>query len=136
MHWLAVGVVMAALLLASPGEATHEVDHRYLVLGYARDGAGRPLPRLPVRVVREKTGLAYQAESDAEGFYLVVVHLHDEDLGDSLLVTAGPATIWVRAWFDPRDARSHRGTRVDFSGGRAWERREDFAWTLRAHLKQ
>jgi len=127
---------VAALLLASPGEATHEVDHRYLVLGYVRDGAGRPLPRLPVRVVREKTGLAYQAESDAEGFYLVVVHFHDEDLGDSLLVTAGPATIRVRASFEPRDAKTHRGTRIDFSGGRAWERREDFVWTLRENLKQ
>lgn len=38
----AVGVfALAALLFASIVEATHEVDHRYLVLGYVRDRAGR-----------------------------------------------------------------------------------------------
>lgn len=31
--------------LASSGDATHQVDHRYLVLGYARDRAGQPVPR-------------------------------------------------------------------------------------------
>lgn len=70
----------ALLLLAAPSEATHQVDHRYLVLGYVRDATRGPVARATVRVVREKTGLAYETETNAEGFYLVTVHLHDEDL--------------------------------------------------------
>jgi hypothetical protein len=133
--------VGATLLFASSMEATHEVDHRYLVLGYVRDSAGRPTPRLQVRVVREKTGLVYQAESDADGFYLVVVHLHDGDFGETLRVTVGGATTsiqarWIRARSNPGDAQRHRGTRVDFSGGRARERQELFKETLREYLKQ
>lgn len=81
MPWSGLGLfVVAAWLIASTAEATHEVDHRYLVLGYVRDGAGQPVPRSQVRVVREKTGLAYQTETEADGFYLLIVHLHDEDL--------------------------------------------------------
>lgn len=141
-QWLALSCfVVAALLFASSMEATHEVDHRYLVLGYVRDSAGRPMPRLQVRVVREKTELVYQAESGADGFYLVVVHLHNEDFGETLRVAVGAATIriqarWIQARSNPRDVQRHRGTRVDFSGDRARERQELFKETLREHLKQ
>lgn len=136
-YWFGLGLfVVVALLLASSGEATHEVDHRYLVLGYVRDGAGRPISRIPVRVVRRETEFAYQTETDAAGFYLVVVHLHDEDEGDSLEITAGPAAIRIRARFDPQDTKSHRGTRIDFRGSQTEERQELFAATLRDYLKQ
>lgn len=128
--------VGATLFFASSAGATHALDHRYLVLGYVRDGAARPVPHSRVRVVREKTGLPYQAETDADGFYLVIVHLHDEDLGDVLQVTTGRATIGVQTRFDPRDAKNYRGTRIDFWGGRAEERREIFFNTLREYLKQ
>ena len=129
-------VVLVATLLVPTAEATHQMDHRYLVLGYIHDGAGRPLPGIEVRGVRRKTGLAYQAETDAGGFYLLVFHLHDEDESDSLEITAGPAAIRIRARFDPRDRKSHRGTRVDFRGGRAQERPESFVETVREYLKQ
>ena len=130
-------VPFAALLsLGTPAEATHEVTHRYVVLGYVRDAARRPIAGSTVEVVREKTGLSYFAETDAEGFYVVVVHLQDEDLLDALRVTAGRATIRIRARFNPLNSRSHRGTRVDFTGGSVLERQETFAETLNDYLKR
>lgn len=130
---------LAAVALVAFGgsaEATHEVDHRYVVLGYVRDGAGRPSAGVTVRGVREKTGLVYFAETDAEGFYVAIVHLHGEDVGEALRITAGEAGLRVQARFDPGDRRSHRGTRVDFAGTRVWERSAEFAYSLAEFLKR
>jgi hypothetical protein len=116
-------------------EATHKVDHRYIVLGYVRDGAGRPARGRDVQVVREKTGLSYRTKTEADGFYVLVVHLHDEDPGDVLEVTAAGAAIRVQARFDPRDTATHRGTRVDFEASRVSERPAMFPETLARYLK-
>lgn len=130
-------VLLLALLAWSPiAFATHEPDHRYVVLGYVKDGAGRPLAGVEVRVVRERTGLAYPTRTDREGFYLVIVHLHDEDLGDALTVSAGGSRGRIVAAFDPRDKRFERGTRVDVEGGRVVERRALFAKTLKEFLER
>lgn len=137
VSWLWSGLFgMAALLFASSVEATHEADHRYLVMGYVHDGGGRPIPRSRVRVVRETTGLSYEAATDADGFYLLVIHLHDDDVGDALRVTAGRVTVRIEARFAPWDPKRHRGTRVDFRGTQAQERQELFADTLAAYLKR
>jgi hypothetical protein len=124
-------------VLAPAVEATHEVDHRYVVLGYVRDAAGRPVAGAVVRVVRQKTGLALEAETDAEGFYLVIVHLHDEDLLQVLRVAVGPrTTLRLEARFNPFDRRTPRGTRVDFTDGVARERPEDFATALERYVRK
>lgn len=125
-----------ALALAVPVAATHVVDHRYVVLGIVRDATGRPLTRAAVRVVREKTGLAYEAETDGEGFYLVILHLHDEDVLEPLRVTVKGATLRIEAQFNPLDPRTPRGTRVDFGDGVARERREEFAATLERYVSK
>lgn len=132
------GVPLLLAILAWPfvAHAEHEPDHRYIVLGYVEDGAGRPLAGVEVTVVREKTGLAYPVQTDRQGFYLVIVHMHDEDLGNVLKVTAGGATGRITATFDPKDHRVERGTRVDILGGRLVERRTLFAKTLRQFLEQ
>lgn len=122
--------------LAVPAQATHAVNHRYVVLGYVRDDTGRPRPGVEVEAVREKTGLAYRARTDADGFYVLVIHLHDEDLLGLLRITVGRETIGIRARFDPVDTRSSRGTRVDFDGSGALERLDAFAQTLGEYLKR
>lgn len=138
-HLLIGGLGLAAVALAALGgsaEAAHEVDHRYVVVGYVRNDIGRAVAGVTVRVVREKTGLIHRAETDAEGFYLAIVHLHDEDLGEALQIMTDGASLRVQARFDPGDRRSPRGPRVDFGGGRAWERREAFAGSLAEYLKR
>ena len=39
-------------------------------------------------VTRLKTGLEYPTTTERDGFYLVVLHLHDEDEGERLGVDA------------------------------------------------
>lgn len=130
----AVAAAALALSLATPVEATHEVNHRYVILGYVRDAAGRPLARIVVRIVREKTGLAYEAETDGDGFYLVILHLHDEDALEPLWVAVGRAALRVEARFDPLDPRTPRGTSVTFTGGVARERPDEFAAALARYV--
>lgn len=132
-----LGLLTGTLLsLTAPVEATHSVDHRYAVLGYVRDARDRSVVGAVVRVVREKTGLSYAGETDTEGFYVVIVHLHDEDLLDRLRVSLGSMTIHVEARFEPGNARDHRGTRVDFVGQKAREWRAAFPSSLEKYLRQ
>jgi hypothetical protein len=133
----AVALVALAGLLGPglPVRATHAPDHRFIVLGYVTDGTGLPVTGVPVIVTRLKTGLEHRARSEKDGFYLVVLHLHDEDEGEQLSVSAGSAAYGrVTARFDVSDKRVERGTRVDVRGPDLREDRQKFAETLRAWL--
>ena len=129
-----------ALLLvfagARTGDATHLPDHRFLVLGFVTDGDGRPVAGARVVVTRLKTGLEYPTTTERDGFYLVVLHLHDENLGEQLGLDAKGAKGEVRARFDPHDKKVERGTRVDVRADRLVENRPAFAETLRAYLSR
>lgn len=134
-RWRPLLLALAApLLTGAPVGATHAPDHRFILVGRVTDADGRALTHLPVVVTRLRTGLAYEARTEADGLYLVVVHLHDEDEGDALAVRANGVTLELRARFDARDRRVERGTRVDIRGGEAREDRGAFAETLRAYL--
>jgi hypothetical protein len=128
---LGVALVVGAAL-GAPASATHAPDHRFIVLGYVTDVAGQPLAGVPIIVTRLKTGLEHRAKTERDGFYLVVVHIHDEDEGEPLSVSAG-ATAYGRitARFDVADKRVERGTRVDVRGADLREDRQRFAETLR-----
>lgn len=136
VHGVVAAVVAVAfgLWTVVPAEATYEVDHRYVVLGYVRDAAGQAVARTIVRVVREKTGLAHEVNTEADGFYLVIVHLHDEDVLEPLRITAGRATLRIQARFNARDPRTPRGTSVDIVAGVARERPEEFAAELARYV--
>lgn len=131
--WLG-GLGALALLAAMPAAATHAPDHRFIVLGFVTDAQGQPLANVPVALTRVKTGLVYRARSERDGLYLIVVHIHDEDEGESLELAAHGVTGRIRARFDPRDRRVERGTRADVRGRDLVEDRASFAETLRAFL--
>lgn len=135
---LAALILVALVALAGvPARATHAPDHRFIVLGYVTDEARRPLAGVPIIVTRVKTGLEYRTRTEPDGFYLVVVHLHDEDEGERLSVAAGStAYTQVTARFDVRDKRVERGTRVDVRGTDVVEDRRSFAETLRTWLSR
>lgn len=134
MRLLAVLALLGAVSFGAPAGATHTPDHRFLLIGYVSDGAGRPLADVSVVVTRVKTGLTYRTRTEVDGIYFVVLHLHDEDQGDRLTVAANAVTADVTARFDPRDRRFERGTRVDFRGDGYVEDRPSFPETLRAYL--
>jgi hypothetical protein len=127
---------LATILATSVTDATHLPDHRFLVLGFVTDGEGRPIAGAKVIVTRLKTGLEYPTTTERDGFYLVVLHLHDEDEGERLGFDARGTKGEVRARFDKRDKKVERGTRVDVRADRLMENRPAFAETLRAYLSR
>ena len=132
----ALGVLLAVGLVAPPAVAEHEAQYRYTVLGYVKDTAGKPRKGTGLEVTRQKTGLSYKGETDAAGLYVIVTRLADESRGEELLVRVGPASLRIAARLDPADHKTERGTRVDFTGGKATERPELFAATLKQFLSQ
>jgi len=91
MILVAVALLLAVLAPWSTLEATHADDHRYVVLGYRPLDRQSPVVGARAKVIREKTGYAYKALTDRDGFDIAVVHLRDEDNGDMLHVTGRPA---------------------------------------------
>jgi len=132
---MATPLLLALVLALGPAaDAMHAPDHRFILIGFVTDAAGRPLAGAPVVVTRLKTGLPSRTRTERDGLYMVVVHLHDEDEGEPLGLSAAGASGEVRARFDARDKRVERGTRVDVRAGALVEDRRLFAETLRAYL--
>ena len=126
----AVVVVIALVLAAAPVAAEHTVDTRYVVLGFVKDAQGKLRPGHAVEVVRDKTGFAYPGRTDEQGFFVVVVRLGDESVGEALTLRVGPAATTVTARFDPTNHTDDRGTRVDLDGTKFVERTTAFRPTL------
>jgi hypothetical protein len=124
------------MVVTSPAVATHLPDHRFVVLGFVTDGEGRPLAGARVVVTRMKTGLEHPTTTERDGFYLVVLHLHDENEGERLALDAKGVKGEVRVRFDVRDKKVERGTRVDVRADRLVENRAAFAETLRNYLSR
>ena len=127
---------LALALAPLPSEATHLPDHRFIVLGFVTDAEGRPLAGVKVVVTRLKTGLEHPTTTERDGFYFLILHLHDEDEGERLGVTLRGVKGEVRARYDVRDKKVERGTRIDVRGDRLVENRAAFAETLRAYLSR
>lgn len=130
----AVVPMLALILAAGTARATHLPDHRFLVLGFVTDAEGHPMAGARVAVTRVKTGAEYPTSTERDGFYLVILHLHDEDEGERLAIDAKGVKGEIRARFDARDKKVERGTRVDVRGDRLVETRLAFAATLRDYL--
>jgi hypothetical protein len=133
---VSLSLLLAVTLGASISGATHLPDHRVIVLGFVTDGEGRPVAGARVVVTRLKTGLEHPTTTERDGFFLVVLHLHDENEGERLGLDLGGVKGEVRARFDVKDRKVERGTRVDVRAGRLVENRAAFAETLRAYLNR
>ena len=102
-------------------EATHETDHRFTVSGYVRDKEGRPVKdaRVHVRDLRDQKIEPASTFTESSGFYKVLLHLHNDNAGDSLQVTVKDEktgfeeSTKIRAEFDPRDRHTERQGRAD-----------------------
>ena len=110
--------------------AEHEVFYRYTVLGYMKDGAGRPAVGQTVELIRDKTGFSYLAETDEQGLFLIIARLGDESAGERLTLRVSGMTLGLVARFEIANHVDERGTRVDVEGRRFVERAAWFRSTL------
>ncbi|MGB3941968.1 MAG: carboxypeptidase-like regulatory domain-containing protein [Candidatus Manganitrophaceae bacterium] len=93
--------------------ATHEADHRYTVSGYVRDAEGNPLKGVDV-LLEHKGGQKYKVATNPFGYYEALFHLHDDNLGDQITVTAGSEVKSITLSFTPGDHATPRHGEVDF----------------------
>ena len=129
-------ILLAVVLAGGTARATHLPDHRFLVLGFVTDAEGRPVSGTRVVVTRLRTGYEYPTSTERDGFYLVILHVHDEDEGERLSFDGKGVKGEIRARFDVSDKKLERGTRVDVRGDRLVETRSAFAQTLREYLSR
>ncbi len=99
--------------LATPIFALHEIDHRFTVLGHVRDGQGVAKAGIVV-TLEHKGGVKQRATTNSSGYYESVFHLHDEDLGDEIIVTAGAEVKRIVTVFELGNKQSVRQGQVDF----------------------
>ena len=114
--WMALGASIFSLAVLFPplASATHELDHRFTVFGYVRDDNGRPIKGERVIVVDERLDLGNTAFSDGDGYYEALLHLHNDSMGDEIVVMVGDERKTLRATFDPEDTKTERRVQIDF----------------------
>jgi len=123
-------LAMIVLGASSRAGAEHEVYYRYVVLGFVKDAAGKPVTGRAIEIVRDKTGFSYLAETDDRGLYVAVARLGDESAGEILTVKVGTLVRKVTATFDAANHVDDRGMQLDLDGSKFVERPALFRSTL------
>lgn len=113
---LAAAVLVSLWVLPWAG-AMHEADHRFTVDGYVCGPDGKPVAETPVLVKDTRVSVGATVYTDARGYYKTILHLHNDNVGDPLLVEAGTERQERKIEFDPKDTESERGLRVHFGSG-------------------
>jgi hypothetical protein len=111
----ACGVVIAAC--PSWVSATHEADHRFTVEGIVCGADGKGVANTDVLVKDTKISYGQIVKTDGDGYYKATFHLHNENLGDPLLVEAKGEQQNRKIQFDPKDLEAERITQVNFGTG-------------------
>ncbi|NKB82453.1 MAG: c-type cytochrome [Nitrospirales bacterium] len=90
------------------------VQHGFTVFGYVRDVKGRPAVGVEVHAMpQKKGGHGASAKTNDSGYYEIFIHMHNEDVGVSVTVTAQSATGEFVAEYDPSDKVTKRQQSVD-----------------------
>ncbi|MDX1514229.1 MAG: hypothetical protein R3174_10865 [Gammaproteobacteria bacterium] len=110
--------VLVATALASTAGATHEVHHRFTVWGEVKLDDGTPLADETIRLTVKDGQSIGTVQTNVEGRYRIVLHVHDEDVNKVFDMTVRDVTQKVRLEFDPKNHETERGTRVDFTIGK------------------
>jgi len=116
----AIGVGWAIWNVAgffTPVFAEHEADHRFTVEGFVCGNDGRPVAETEVIVKDTRASVGKAGYTDGRGYYKVTLHLHNDNLGDPILVMVRDQEQRVTARFDPKDAHTERKVAVNFGSG-------------------
>jgi len=88
--------------------ALHEVDHRFTVEGRICGNGGDGIEAAVVSVKNTRADISGNGKSDSDGFYKVVLHLHNENQGDPLVIESGEFESTGRVELDPNDPKTER----------------------------
>ena len=77
-----------SVVFPSASSATHEADHRFTVEGFVCGTDGKAIADTDVLVKDTKISYGQVVKTDGDGYYKATFHLHNENLGDPLLVEA------------------------------------------------
>jgi hypothetical protein len=118
MGWRAWGLALV-LLGGTPSVlfATHEADHRFMVEGFVCGADGKASPNVDVLVKDTKISYGQIVKTDIDGYYKATFHLHNDNLGDPLLIEANGQQQQQKVTFNPKDLESDRGIQVNFGSG-------------------
>jgi hypothetical protein len=101
----------------SPTSAMHETDHRFIVEGHVCDQTGQPVPDAQVIVKDVRVTEGATGYTDDRGYYKTVLHLHNDNRGDKIVVKVGVQEQHTTAQFDPKDVHTERKAVVNLGTG-------------------
>jgi hypothetical protein len=114
-EWILALVVVGSL--PSVVFATHEADHRFTVEGFVCGADGKSSANVDVLVKDTKISYAQVVKTDGDGHYKAAFHLHNDNLGDPLLIEANGQQQQQKVSFDPKDLEAERIIQVNFGTG-------------------
>ena len=97
--------------------AEHEMDHRFIVEGFVCGPDGQPKADVEVVARDTKASIGKVGYTDSSGHYRIQLHLHNDNAGDPVVVSAGEQEQKIRAQFDPKDLTTERKVAVSFGTG-------------------
>lgn len=103
--------------LPSIVSATHEADHRFTVEGVVCGADGKQSTNIDVLVKDTRISYGQVVKTDDNGHYKAAFHLHNDNLGDPLLIEANGEQQQRKVSFDPKDLESERIIQVNFGTG-------------------
>lgn len=104
-------------LVPSVGGATHEADHRFTVEGFVCESDGKGSTNIDVMVKDTRVSYGQIVKTDGDGYYTATFHLHNDNLGDPLLIEAKGEQQQQKVRFDPKDLETERKIQVNFGTG-------------------
>lgn len=92
------------------------VEHGFTVFGYVRDASGRALPGTEVHAMPQvKGGHGASGKTNEAGYYEIFLHMHNENAGATIEVSAQGAKKTFVADYDPNDTITRRQQSLDLT---------------------
>ncbi|MGE0468832.1 MAG: carboxypeptidase-like regulatory domain-containing protein [Nitrospira sp.] len=88
-----------------------------MVEGYVCGADGSAVSNVDVLVKDTKISYGQVVMTDGDGYYKATFHLHNDNLGDPLLVEVRGEQQHLKVDFDPKDLESERRIQVNFGTG-------------------
>jgi hypothetical protein len=116
--------------LPSVVSATHEADHRFTVEGFVCGADGAGSANVDVLVKDTRISYGQVVKTDGDGYYKATFHLHNDNLGDPLLIEAKGEQQQQKVSFDPKDLEAERKIQVNFGTGCIHDRGSAPPWVF------